>query len=470
MMDSIKYKSYTNHNYKKISQIISFLSEEELFVIDVVSSVLPFKVDNYVIDELIDWDNYKTDPIFILTFPQKEMLETEHYNIMAELFRNGADKNEIKEASNKIRHELNPAPAGQADNVPEVNGIKLPGVQHKYRETMLFFPQQGQTCHAYCTFCFRWPQFTQMDEAKFAMKEIESVIEYLKQHTEITDFLFTGGDPMVMKTKVFKAYIDAILEADIPHLKTIRIGTKSLAYWPYRYTHDDDAEDLIDLIKKVIDNGIHVSFMAHFNHYAELKTDAVKKAIKVIQSTGAIIRTQSPVMRNINADADIWARMWREQVDLGLIPYYMFLARDTGAQHYFSVPLVEAWDIFREAYKKVSGIVRTVKGPSMSSNPGKIQVLGVVEIKGEKYLTLEFVQGRNPDWVGKPFFAKYDDKAIWIDELQPALGEEEFFFEEYLNRDFGDVDELLNEIEFDTEETEEETVNILSSNNTKNIK
>jgi len=36
----------------------------------------------------------------------------------------------------------------------------------------------------------------------------------------------------------------------------------------------------------------------------------------------------------------------------------MFVARDTGAQHYFSVPLVRAWEIFRKAYTQVSGAAR----------------------------------------------------------------------------------------------------------------
>jgi len=34
----------------------------------------------------------------------------------------------------------------------------------------------------------------------------------------------------------------------------------------------------------------------------------------------------------------------------------MFIAYDTGAQHYFGVPLVEAWQIFRDAYLSVSGL------------------------------------------------------------------------------------------------------------------
>ena len=78
----------------------------------------------------------------------------------------------------------------------------------------------------------------------------------------------------------------------------------------------------------------------------------------------------------------------------------------------------------------MSGLARTVRGPSMSALPGKVQILGVNEIKGEKVFVLQFLQGRNPDWVMRPFFAKYGEKAIWLDELKPAFGDNKFFFEE----------------------------------------
>ncbi|WP_430816936.1 KamA family radical SAM protein [Carboxylicivirga sp. RSCT41] len=426
----MKYKIYALHNYRQIPQI-ERLSEEDIFSIEVVGTVLPFKTNSYVVDELIDWDNYKEDPIFILNFPQKGMLEEEDFNHMAEVLKSGADKATIKEEANKIREKLNPHPAGQMEyNVPELNGVKLTGVQHKYDETMLFFPAQGQTCHAYCTFCFRWPQFTNMDEMKFAMKEIDYVIEYLREHPEITDLLITGGDPMVMKGKMLDAYLTALVEANIPHLKNIRIGSKTLGFWPYRYLTDSDADEVLGAFKKVTDAGISLAFMAHFNHYRELETEAVQEAIKKIRATGTQIRTQSPLLNNINAKPEIWSTMWQKQVSLGLIPYYMFIARDTGAQKYFGVSLVDAWQIFQKAYQKVSGICRTVRGPSMSCTPGKVRIVGVTEVKGEKAFCLEFIQGRESNWVARPFFAQYDDKAVWMDDLKPAFGAEEFFFEQ----------------------------------------
>ena len=134
-------------------------------------------------------------------------------------------------------------------------------------------------------------------------------------------------------------------------------------------------------------------------------------------------------MRHINDDPDVWSRMWSMQMKLGIIPYYMFVARDTGAQHYFNVPLVRAAQIYAHAARQVSGLGRTVRGPSMSCTPGKVEVNGVVQINGERVIALRMLQGRNPDWAYQPFFAHYDPAATWLDELKPAFGADKFFFE-----------------------------------------
>ena len=146
---------------------------------------------------------------------------------------------------------------------------------------------------------------------------------------------------------MFSKYVDALIDAKLPNLKTIRIGTKALSYWPYKFLTDSDSQEMLDVFKKITDNGIHLAFMAHFNHLTELSTDAVKDAIKKVRATGAQIRTQSPILAHINDDSEMWAKMWTKQVQLGCIPYYMFVVRDTGAQHYFGVSLVKAQEIFR---------------------------------------------------------------------------------------------------------------------------
>ena len=68
-----------------------------------------------------------------------------------------------RQIANEIREKLNPHPAGQtsSSNVPTLASHGpdqtesqreqvVEGVQHKYNETVLFFPSEGQYCHSYC--------------------------------------------------------------------------------------------------------------------------------------------------------------------------------------------------------------------------------------------------------------------------------------------------------------------------------
>ena len=184
------------------------------------------------------------------------------------------------------------------------------------------------------------------------------------------------------------------------------------------------------LFERVVASGRNLAFQAHFSHPRELSTPAVQEAIRRIQLTGATIRAQAPLINHVNADAETWATMWRAQQRMGIIPYYMFVERDTGAKHYFEVSLEKALQIYTKAVSAVSGVARTVRGPSMSTAPGKVQVVGIATIHGEKVFVLKFLNARNPSWMEQLFFAKYDPKVSWLDGLRPAFGEEKFFFEE----------------------------------------
>ncbi|AGO57445.1 KamA family radical SAM protein [Serratia plymuthica] len=428
-----KFQPYTLRNINQAPQWQNFTSEMRHSV-EVLSHVLPFRVNQYILDELIDWDNIPDDPIFRLTFPHKDMLRSEEFSQLSDAITRQAGDAELQMLVNKIRMRMNPHPAGQlTHNVPILDNEPLSGLQHKYKETVLFFPSAGQTCHAYCTFCFRWPQFVGMDELKFEARNSQMLVEYLKRHTEVTDILITGGDPMIMNARALGDYIRPLLVPELSHIKNIRIGTKSVSYWPQRYLTDKDADDVLRIFEEVVASGRNLALMAHYNHPHEIQPEVAQRALKRIISTGATVRMQSPLIRHINDNPKDWATLWTTGVRLGAIPYYMFVERDTGPNDYFGMPLIRAWEIFQEAYKSVSGLARTVRGPSMSAFPGKIMIDGVVDIAGEKVFALQFLQARNPDWVRRPFYAKYDPTALWFDDLKPAFGESHFFFEQQTN-------------------------------------
>jgi KamA family protein len=424
----MKFKAIGIKQLENIEQLKN-LPAEYRKILKAVSMVLPFRANNYIIDELIDWNNIPEDPIFQLTFPQPGMLKEEYLNDIIDLIDTNAPEIELNQLINKIREEMNPHPAYQVEmNVPREKGIELRGLQHKYPETVLFFPKQGQICSAYCTYCFRWAQFSGLEDLHFSASDPYELVKYLESHPQVTDVLMTGGDPLSMSTKLLRKYIEPLLKKP-GNLRSIRIGTKFPAFWPYRFTTDRDAQDLMDLFTEIVDSGIHLAVMAHYTHYRELETPAAREAVKVIKSTGAEIRSQSPVLNHINNSADVWATMWQQQVELGIIPYYMFMARNTGAREYFSIPIPKAFEIYSQAISRVSGLGRTVRGPVMSCSPGKVLIDGIVEIDNKKAFALKFIQGRNPDWVNKLFFARYDEEVDWMDQLQP-LTEKEFFYEE----------------------------------------
>ncbi|MEW6345891.1 MAG: lysine 2,3-aminomutase [Pseudomonadota bacterium] len=427
-----KFKPLTRHTITQVPQWAT-LSAEQQEAVDIVSRVLPFRVNAYVLNELIDWNNIPDDPIYRLTFPHRDMLHEDEYASLRDLIRAGAAETEIEAAVTGIRMRMNPHPAGQlTHNVPYLDGVPLAGLQHKYRETVLFFPSAGQSCHAYCTFCFRWPQFVGMDELKFDARTSGDLVAYLRRHPEVTDILVTGGDPLVMNARSLAEYLEPLLTPEFSHIQNIRIGTKSVAYWPHRFVTDKDADDLLRVFEKVTASGRNLALMGHYNHPREIQHPVAEKAVRRIIGTGASLRIQAPLIRHINENPADWADLWTTGVRLGAIPYYMFVERDTGPSHYFKLPLARAYEIFQAAYSRVSGLARTVRGPSMSAFPGKVMVDGIVELGGEKVFALQLLQARDPSWVRRPFYAKYDPEATWFDELVPAFGEKQFFFQQAL--------------------------------------
>jgi KamA family protein len=395
------------------SKFAKNLSLKEISDLKLLTRIFPFKVSRYVLEELIDWNNKKSDPIYRLTFPQHEML-TDH---SWDLLKSAKSAEEQKQVINQIRRLLNPHPDGQKDNIPKIGNRTFGGIQHKYKETVLFFPSQGQTCHSFCTYCFRWAQFVNLDEHKFRSKDHADLFDYLNQKKEVTDILFTGGDPLFMSNAILFKYLDVLMKPQLNHIRNIRIGSKALAFYPHRFL-GDEGDKLLNKLRSIRRSGKNIALMAHISHPVELSTSKVQEAIRRLRNHGVIIRSQAPLIKGINDDAEIWRTMWNDSVSLGIVAYYMFVERDTGAHHYFSIPIYKAYQIFTEAFSKITGLAKTVRGPSMSAKPGKVLIVGITGRGDDKKFVLKFIQARNPLLVNKPFFAKFSPNATWLDELE----------------------------------------------------
>ncbi|MEL3945602.1 MULTISPECIES: KamA family radical SAM protein [Streptomyces] len=399
--------------------------------VDVVGQVLPFKVSGHVIDHLVDWKSAPDDPLYRLLFPHRDMIDPAHFRAVERAL---GDPAELRAAVAAVRRDLNPHPGEQLTmNIPRLDeggeGGAVEGVQHKYAQTALVFPRHGQTCHSYCSYCFRWAQFVGDPGLRIADDGPRRVTDYLRHHPEVSDVLFTGGDPLVMRTDLLEPYVDALLRPGLEHITTVRIGTKALSFHPARLVSDPDAAPLLRLLERIVRAGRHVAVMVHVSHPRELEPDLTRLAVAALRATGAELRSQAPVVRHVNDDPGVWADSWRAQLALGIHPYYLFVERDTGARRYFGLPIQRAYEIHRDATTQLSGLGRTARGPVMSTTEGKVTVDGPTRLPGgERAFSLRFLQARDPELVGRPFHARWDPDAQWWSDLVPSADHDRRFF------------------------------------------
>ncbi|MGB4279467.1 MAG: 4Fe-4S cluster-binding domain-containing protein, partial [Methanoculleus sp.] len=168
-----------------------------------MTDVFAFRSNDYYLS-LIDWDD-PADPIRRLVIPTIEELE----------------------------------PWGRLDPSSEQSYTRVPGLQHKYRQTALLLV--SDLCGGFCRYCFRKRLF--IEDAREVNRDVSAGIAYIREHPEITNVLLSGGDPLILETDKLREIVRQVREID--HVRIIRIGTKMPAYNPYRIIHDPALLEMI---------------------------------------------------------------------------------------------------------------------------------------------------------------------------------------------------------------------------------
>src|SRR4029079_14334451 len=209
---------------------VSSLSAAEREELKPVSDKFTFRTNEYY-QSLIDWDD-PDDPIRRIVMP---------------------DVQELGEF-------------GELDASDESSYTALKGLEHKYADTALLLV--NNVCGAYCRFCFRKRLFTDGNDE--TTNDVTAAIEYIKRHPEINNVLLSGGDPMIISTGKLEKIVGALREID--HVRIIRIGSKMVAFDPYRVLNDPS---LLEMFEKYSLPGRKIVVMNHFNHPRELTEPAL---------------------------------------------------------------------------------------------------------------------------------------------------------------------------------------------------
>lgn len=290
---------------------------------------------------------------------------------------------------------------GDLDASEESRYTRTPGLQHKYGETALFLV--SDVCGGICRFCFRKRGF--MDTEARLPGDLDQAVDYVRGHPELTNVLLTGGDPLLLPTARLESLVARL--RDIPHVRIIRIGTKMAAYNPFRILNDPGLADMIARHSRP-DRRIYV--MTHFNHPRELTEPAVTAVDRLLRS-GAVVASQTPILRGVNDKAATLSELFRRLSFAGAAPYYVFLCRPTAGNRRFTVPVERAYDLFQEAIRGCSGLAKRAR-LVMSHATGKIEVAG----RTEDQVFFRYHRAADPSRESGFLVYRSNPEALWFDD------------------------------------------------------
>ncbi|MGI6069165.1 MAG: KamA family radical SAM protein [Blautia sp.] len=327
----------------------------------------PMTVTRYYLS-LVDWGNYKEDPIFKMCIPSIEETDL----------------------------------TGRFDTSGEGENTVMPGMQHKYAQTVLIL--STHRCAMYCRHCFR-KRLVGISEDETA-ENVEDMAAYVAAHKEVNNVLISGGDAFLNSNEVIRRYLE--LFSGIAHLDLIRFGTRTLVVFPDRITEDPE---LVSLLKEY-NKKKQIYVVTQFNHPKELTEEAVK-AVHILRDAGIVVKNQTVLLKGVNDDGQVLGELLKGLTRAGVIPYYIFQCRPvSGVQHQFQVPIFEGVKVVEEAKNMQNGQGKCIRY-AMSHETGKIEILGLLD-NGD--MLFKYHQAKYKKDQGRIFRKKLRTGQAWLED------------------------------------------------------
>jgi lysine 2,3-aminomutase len=293
---------------------------------------------------------------------------------------------------------------GTYDTSGEANNTVFDGVQHKYESTVLLL--SNHRCAAYCRHCFR-KRLVGLSESEI-LKRVDEAISYIKLHKTINNILITGGDPLMLETKVIGELLDKV--TSIEQLDFVRIGSRIPVTLPQRIIEDTRLQEMLGYYNN---NRKRLYLVTHYNHPREMSSESIA-ALKALGKLGIIVSNQGVLLKGVNDSVEIMVKLLRKLVKNGVMPYYVFQCRPVkGIKRMFQVPLVRGIAIMEEVREQLDGISKRFRF-IMSTRQGKMEILG--RYKNE--ILIKMHQAKDAQQINAIYRLQVNDWGCWINEFR----------------------------------------------------
>ncbi|AWK43707.1 EF-P beta-lysylation protein EpmB [Photorhabdus laumondii subsp. laumondii] len=232
----------------------------------------------------------------------------------------------------------------------------VPGLLHKYRNRALLLVKGG--CAINCRYCFR--RHFPYEDNKGNKRNWQQALDYIQQHPELDEIIFSGGDPLMAKDHELDWLISNLEK--ISHIKRLRIHTRLPVVIPARIT--------TTLCDRLAQSRLQVIMVTHINHANEID-QSLRNSMILLKQAGITLLNQSVLLRGINNHSDTLADLSNALFDAGILPYYIHvLDKVQGAAH-FMVNDEEAKGLIRELLTKISGYLVPRLAREIGGEPSK---------------------------------------------------------------------------------------------------
>jgi lysine 2,3-aminomutase len=195
------------------------------------------------------------------------------------------------------------------------------------------------------------------------MEQINNAIDYIEKTPAIRDVLLSGGDALLISDDKLEYIIKRLRE--IPHVKIVRIGSRTPVVMPQRIT-----EKLVNMLKKY-----HPIWLnTHFNHPNEITPES-KKACEMLADAGIPLGNQTVLLRGINDCVHVIKKLMHDLVDIRVRPYYIYQCDLSMGLEHFRTTVAKGIEIVEGLRGHTSGFSVPTFVVDAPGGGGKIPVM-----------------------------------------------------------------------------------------------
>ena len=298
--------------------------------------------------------------------------------VMHKLIQQG--NNPITQQFVPTPNELNIQDFEREDPIGDEPFTVAKGLVHRYPDRCLL--KVSPVCAVYCRFCFRKEMIGSKGES-LTEEELEVCYDYIRNHPNIWEVIFTGGDPLVQPPSRLRKIFEQL--HSIKHVAVLRMHTRVPIVDPKRIN-----DNMIQALK------VHTPtyVVLHANHPSEFTSEA-KKAIDVLVDNGIPMYSQSVLLKGINDDERTLKDLMKCFIKHRIKPYYLHHPDLVKGTNHFRVDIETGQRLMKSIRGEISGLCQPTYVLDIPGGHGKspIGALYLTKVQNSNHYMIEDYQG-----------------------------------------------------------------------------